>query len=411
MNDTHVRTMVKGLVLALLGSCALFAGDAGATPGDLDTSFGTGGVTTTANGSAEAVAIQADGKIVAAGTGNQSFVLIRYNTDGTPDVAFGNAGVVRTTIGYFCEAHAVTVQGDGKIVVAGRSYGSTYYLTLARYNGDGSLDGTFGSAGIVTLAVGDDSGAHGISIQSDGKIVVAGYSHNAISFVFLLARFNPDGTLDSAFGAAGLASTAIANSAVAQALAIQSDGKIVAAGDSWDGSADTFALARHNSDGSPDLGFGIGGVVTTGVVGIARSVAIQSDGKIVAAGTPYQLVRYNADGTLDATFGGTGIVSTHVAKGEGQAYALAIQSDGKIVAAGTAGTGRYGTNYNFVLSRYGSDGMLDGSFGVGGLAITDVGGPSSSDGVYALAVQNDGKLVAAGYCSNANDVAVARYLP
>ena len=339
--------------------------------GSLDTTFGIGGKVTTSIGSehsyALSVAIQGDGKIVVVGyTLNDSdadLALARYNLDGSLDTSFGLGGIVTTAIEFArIYANFVAIQGNGKIVLAGYVLNeSDAHFALARYNIDGSLDTSFGIGGIVTTAVGSYYDiAYSVKIQSDGKIVVAGYSWNGSDNDVALVRYNIDGSLDTSFGIGGKIATAIGSSEdAALSMAIQSDGKIVAAGYSYIGRNRTFALARYNSDGSLDTSFGIGGKVTTAIGSAsdqALSMAIQSDGKIVAAGSSenesdddFALVRYNVDGSLDTSFGIGGIVTTAIGSSFDYAYSVAIQSNGKIVAVGHSFNG---SDEDFVLARY-----------------------------------------------------------
>jgi uncharacterized delta-60 repeat protein len=402
-----------------------------AAQGDLDPSFGTGGKVTTPVGSgyddAHALVVQSDGKLVAAGFSNDvsnydfaDFAVVRYNTDGTLDGTFGTGGKVTTPVGSASDyAEALVVQSDGKLVAAGYSNtGSSYDFAVVRYNSDGTLDGTFGTGGKVTTPVGSGSDyAEALVVQSDGKLVAAGfYNTGSFNYDFALVRYNSDGTLDGTFGTGGKVTTPVGSSGdVAEALVVQSDGRLVAAGSSRNGSYDDFALVRYNTDGTLDGTFGTGGKVTTPVGSSndgARALVVQNDGKLVAAGYSYNginndfaLVRYNSDGTLDGTFGTGGKVTTAVGSSNNLAFALVVQSDGKLVAAGPSSNG---SNDDFAVVRYNSDGTLDGTFGTGGKVTTPVG--SSGDVARALVVQSDGKLAATGMSlTESYDFAVVRY--
>jgi uncharacterized delta-60 repeat protein len=426
---------VLGLLLILFG----FPASALAAGGQLDPSFGGDGKVTTHfagdwEDRARAVAIQDDGKIVAVGhsyTGTSStvtarFALARYNPDGTLDGSFGGDGRVRSYLAEGSEASAVAIQDDGKIVAAGYSYLRYRRVAVARYNPDGTLDDSFGGDGKVSTHFGGRSFdmALAVAIQDDGDIVAAGDSHGATHHRFALARYHPDGTLDSSFGGDGKIRTTFAgkNDAHSSAVAIQDDGRIVAAGSSTVPNVDTgphtrFALARYDPDGTLDDSFGGDGkVVTThfvkrGGFAEASAVAIQADGKIVAAGTTavsttqFALARYNLDGTLDSSFGGDGKIRTHFADSGGDVgWAVAIQDDGKIVAAGRS-EGR------FALARYDDAGTLDPAFGGDGKVRTHFGWGGTCvnpGGASGLAIQADGKIVAAG-CARGR-FALARYL-
>jgi uncharacterized delta-60 repeat protein len=414
---------VASVVLAL--AALVFA-----APGDLDTTFGAGGKVTTDFGSndlGQAVAIQPDGQIVVAGSttgsSSQQFALARYNSDGSLDPAFGGTGKVTTQIDPSpqtgARAFAVAVQPDSKIVAAGYSTRSGLHSAFARYNSDGTLDTSFNANGRIIITNFDRDGygiIRSLAVQSDGKIVGAGYNGGAFTHDFVIVRLNPNGSLDPAFGGAGGVVTSISSTNnEAYAVALQSDGKIVAAGYSNNGSNDDFAVVRYNTDGSLDTTFGGTGKVTTPIgsdYDDAYAIAIQPDGKIVVAGASvmssndFALVRYNPDGSLDTTFNGTGKVITPIGDGNDVAQAVAIQPDGKIVAAGYSSNG---ANDDFVLARYNPDGSLDTTFHGIGKVRTPIG--SSTDQAFGIAIQRNGRIVAAGYSFNGsnNDFALARY--
>jgi uncharacterized delta-60 repeat protein len=339
------------------------------TDGTLDPSFGSDGKVTTDFGrkggeAALGIAIQADGKIVAVGYAgshrdyrlssgrNPRFALARYNPDGTLDTTFGGDGRVTTDMFDGARwrieaANALAVQADGKIVVAGTA---GVRGGLVRYQTDGTLDASFGDGGKIL----DDFASQftSVAIQADGKVVAAGAS---VAPDFALARYNPDGTLDPGFGDGGWVTTRFdecCSWAFANSVSLQADGKIIAAGNWVIGCEpgghcdDRFALARYNPDGSPDTTFGEAGMVTGDFEGWINAVAIQGDGKIVAAGWAvgrFTLVRYLTDGSPDAGFGGDGRVA--IFPPYSAATAIAIQADGKIIVAGSA------TDAGFALAR------------------------------------------------------------
>jgi uncharacterized delta-60 repeat protein len=402
-------------VLVLLPWSVVFA-----APGELDPSFDGDGVVLTDFGAtterAVDTAIQSDGKIVAAGESGGDFALARYNPDGSLDISFGGDGKVTTDFGGVRDiADAVAIQSDGKIVAAGRFFPRPYSddFALARYNSDGSLDTSFGVSGKVITNLGGADVIEDVAIQSDGKIVAAGFRLFP-GWDFALARYNPDGSLDTSFGVNGVVITDFGSTDQAVAIAIQPDGKIVATG--FSGAfqpVSDFAVARYNSDGSLDTSFDADGKVTTdfGDFDQARAMALQSDGKIVAAGftfaagtQDFALARYNPDGSLDTSFHFDGTVITDLGGGEAALDAMQLP-DGKIVAAGVANVG----GQDFSLVRYSPNGFLDTSFGVNGVVLTDIGG---SDIAFALAVQPaDGRYVAAGASESDtdSDFALARY--
>ena len=257
--------------------------------------------------------------------------------------------------------------------------------------------------------------ASSVVIQPDGKILVAGGAFPNFTFLgdFELVRYNPNGTLDTSFGAGGIVTTSFpGQGSYAFALALQSDGKIIAAGtdfvnfSSEDSSNTDFGLERYNSDGTPDTTFGNGGQVTTDFDGFnddAFSVLVQTDGKIVAVGSAknpatfydFAAVRYLANGTIDTTFGVAGRVRTDFGHADfDQARSAVLQPDGKIVAAGTAIFNNT-LSEPFALARYTSNGTLDTTFDSDGKLFIDFG--SFDQTAYHVLLQPDGKIVAAGY--------------
>jgi uncharacterized delta-60 repeat protein len=345
---------------------------------------------------------------------------------GDLDPSFGSAGTVLTDFGPDGPtlASGVALQPDGKIVAAGytnsRGISALLDFALARYNPDGSLDSSFGAGGKVVTVFGAwiSSAASAVALQPDGKIVAAGFSSaSAGGEGFALVRYNPDGSLDASFGNGGKVLTDFAPGSrdVATALALQPDGQIVAAGWSDASGSQDFALTRYTPDGSLDVTFGTDGKLLTDF-GYATSdatfgIALQSDGKIIAAGGSvadyrfaFSLARYNPDGSLDASFGNGGKVLTDFAPGTGEAaYGVALQPDGRIVAAGFSNASG---SQEFALARYHPDGTLDASFGTGGKVQTDF--PAFSEAARAVAVAPDGKIVAAG---EGDGFALARYNP
>ncbi|GAA4011223.1 calcium-binding protein [Streptomyces plumbiresistens] len=360
-------------------------------------------------GEDEEVVLQSDGRIVTAGTewGNTSltdFSLKRHNADGTVDTSFGTGGEVLTDFeGGDDQAHAVAVQGD-RIVVVGRTEraeGGCCWFTVARYTSGGSLDTTFGGGdGWVRTDFGADGAAdaEAVLVDGQGRILAAGQSGGE----FAVARYNDDGSLDTTFGGGdGRVTTSFEGGAFGYDMALRPDGRIVVAGYSGSTSFD-FAVARYNPDGSLDTTFSGDGRVTTDLGGYnwGHTVAVQSDGKIIASGSTgndFTLVRYTTNGTLDSAFG-TGGVMTTAFTGGSAVQELVVQPDDRIIAGGSAGS-------DFALARYNPDGSLDTGFGTGGRTTTDFG---DTDGVRSLALQPDGRILA--YGSSGEDRALARYL-
>lgn len=342
------------------------------------------------------------------GGNNDDFGIVRYNSDGTLDNTFGTDGRVTTTFGHNDIASAVAIQADGKIVAAGSN---NHVFLLGRYSTDGTLDPTFGAGGqVITDSGFNGDKGNGVVIQPDGKIVIAGYAETGTTNIwdFFLARYNSDGSLDTTFGGDGTVRTDFNNNFdVAQSIALQPDGKIVVAGwseplfgsDPLIGANDDIALARYNPDGTLDFNFGMGGKVITdsGSDDFAFALRIQPDGKIVIAGDFYDgtdrffsMWRYNSDGSLDTGFGTGGQILNNFSSSCGGGMSLDIQANGKIV-----------TIQCQVVARYQSDGSLDNMFGTNGRVNIDFSGS-------AIALQTDGKIVVAGISND--DQVVARFL-
>ncbi len=298
------------------------------------------------------VKLQGDGKILVAGrvSGGDSgdFALARYNADGTPDTMFSGDGRVTTDfssaedIGY-----DIAVQGDGRILVIGSStVGSDADLALARYDANGSLDTTFSTDGKATIDFGSTwEAGESIAVQADGRILAAGHSDAG----FALARYNADGTLDTTFSEDGLLTTGFdGEEAFGRSVALQTDGRILLGGTSHgNGGARSMAVARYNSDGTLDPTFSEDGkvLVDFGHPSECEALAVQSDGKIVVAGNAdrgnekkaFAVARLNPDGTLDTTLSSDGKVT--VALSERTSYFgrdVALHGEDRIVLVGAA---------------------------------------------------------------------------
>jgi uncharacterized delta-60 repeat protein len=333
---------------------------------------------------------------------------------GDLDPTFGAGGRVRTDFGAYESGSAVAVQPDGGGALLFGDIG------VVRYKSDGSLDTGFGSGGRVVLDFGNTADAAGaVRIQPDGKIVVAGsaYAPGPSRSDFALARLNADGTPDNTFGTNGKVTTAFpaGRHSGASAVAVQADGKLVAAGIVYtsgqpDGYSSDFAVARYNADGTPDNAFGAGGLAALDFDHSdgAAGVIVQPDGRVVLSGSAWDITgglgqpvgcavaRLDANGSPDAAFDGDGKV-TFSFLGQDWCSGLALQPDGRVVVAGSASTGHSLTEPDFGLARLNSDGSLDATFGEGGRVTADF--ESGSDRPSGVAVLPGGKIVAAGEVS------------
>src|SRR6267378_2453249 len=439
---THFRVICASAVMVLIMSGRI----AQAVDGDLDPTFGTDGKVLTdfdhSTDIANAVAIQAEGKLVVVGTtyrdndfSNEDFAVARYNPDGTLDKTFGIGGKVQTDFpGLAAVASSVVIQPDGKIVVAGGAFPLFTFLgdfKVARYNPNGTLDTSFGDGGIVTTTFPEGSYAFDVALQPDGKIIAAGTVF--VDFIigessntdFALARYNPDGTPDATFGNGGQVSTDFVGfEDDAFSILIQPDGKIIAVGSANDPATFyDFAAVRYLSNGTIDTTFGVAGKVHTDFgdqnFDRARSAALQPDGRIVAAGFAisqnglvqnFAVARYSSNGILDTSFSTDGMMQIDFGSCCQSASKVLLQRDGKIVTVG--GSNGESSEDDFLLARLNPRGSLDNTFGVGGQVRTSFG--DLNGGANGAALQSDGKIVAVGFQATFSNqwanFALARYL-
>jgi len=351
--------------------------------------------------------------VLAAGGLVNSAPVVSATTAGGLDPTFGPGGRVVTNLGSNRYAVGVALQADGKIVALG-----SQDITVARYNADGTLDATFGSGGSVITDFGAMDFGRAVAIQSDGKIVALGTTGCCSGpFAVVLARYNNNGTLDSSFDGDGKVTLPLSSTDnFAASLAMQADGKILLGG-SLDGQ---LLVVRLDSDGSMDNTFGTGGeAVPFNDTGLANSIAVLPDGRIVAGGTrtnccgnhdDFLLARLNDDGTPDLTFGPSsdGRVVADLNNGsEDDAFGIAIQSDDSTVVAGISHN--VFAPYDIAVARFASDGSLDPTFGTNGLVITDLG--ANYEVARAVALDGDGKVIVAGQSTGntASDFFVIRY--
>ncbi|MFT3953748.1 MAG: delta-60 repeat domain-containing protein [Piscinibacter sp.] len=388
----------------------------GGLPGAIDTSF-QGGAQFVSPGEGEdyaaALAVQPDGKVLSVGwtstaAGGTDLALVRHGRDGVLDAGFGSGGKVVTGFaasGGADQAYAVALQRDGKILVGGSTAtsGTDLDFLLVRYHADGRLDTSFGQGGKVVTSFGTSTDRiNAILVQDDGKIVVGGESDQGSTTTgidFALARYNTDGSLDAGFGNAGKVLTPVRSQSARDSIyamtwqQVGNQKRIVAVGGEGD-----FAAVRYLADGQLDGGFGSGGKVGAlfgSTIGAARAVLATPQGQLVLAGSSMNdvaLARLNADGTLDAGFGTGGRVITALAADNWDAAtALVRQADGKLIVGGWVYEGA-GSAGNFALLRYSGDGAADATFGSAGRVVTPVAAPMQRDAGRALALQADDRI-------------------
>ncbi|HEY6188831.1 MAG TPA: Calx-beta domain-containing protein, partial [Pyrinomonadaceae bacterium] len=431
--------------LVLLAALFILCGSqqASAAGGDLDTTFGgsgfiplmTGDIIN--DGAATAVVLQPDGKLVislysTSSSGTNKIYLVRLNTDGSFDSSFGSGGKALVDF----SAVALALQPDGKIVMASKGENPVPDkpdFLLTRYHTNGALDTSFGTNGRVrTDFLGREDSPSALILQPDQKIVVAGVAFTGDTSTgkegssFALARYNPDGSLDTSFGTGGKVLTNFPDRfSLARDVLFLPDWKLVVAGKTMskipNTIADDFALARYNTDGSLDSTFGTSGRVTKDIkpTDDAYSLARQQDGRLLVGGTTADfldhtspndaaLLRFNTDGTLDTTFGTDGFTTLDFAKREERFEKVFVQSDGKIIVFCDANAANSGQGSLWALARYKPDGTLDQTFGQGGTKQLTNG----YNGLDAV-IQPDGKIVIVGktfYLEFGALAAAGRYL-
>lgn len=315
---------------------------------------------------------------------------------GAIDTAFAKSGFATTAPGTWAGAAANLVQPDGRIVTAGQAKVNGIDVILAnRFNADGSLDTGFGTNGTVTVPVGAaagmDSGA-ALVRQGDGKLVLVGTGTVSAGMHFTAVRLTSNGARDKSFGTQGIATVPIGRTSIANAVVVQPDGRIVISGGAIFGSEVRYAVTRLTAKGNLDTSYGTNGITSVPVTGTAWGMVLQSDGRVVLGGQattgsrPYVAVRLTSSGALDPTFDGDGIRTVDVAGG-GMCVGIALQGDGRLVLTGAVDTAS-GTAVGTI--RLNADGSLDPAFGAGGISTF------AGNGVNALVIQPDGRIVLAG---------------
>lgn len=435
--------------IALACACVIAAGSARAA-GNLDPLFqgkiakpiGTG------VDRAYDMVVQPDGKIILAGAtfvNNNSvtdIALVRFNSDGGTDPTF-NFGqpVVKSFSTLNDVANAVALQADGKILVAGYTIvNGQGRMMVARFTADGTLDSSFGNQGLVVIASDSGESVNGMTTQmvnGEEKIVVVGYT--GISNIdFAVIRLNANGTPDGTFGNQGRVVTNVNGSTdYPNDVAIENvngQDKIVVVGysrfDAGGGSFnDDFAVVRYNSDGTLDTTFDTDGKVITNLSSIdhANAVAIVNVtgvNKIVVGGLSYlnsrsqfTVVRYNVNGSLDQEFNGTGRNVPVLSAFDSQILDIVGQPDNKVVAVGVSRNGTTGANPDFAVARFNVDGRLDQTFGGCGTIVTSMAQGAGNDIFYGVGIGDGGRIIAAGHTvngpvtSNNDDFALVGYLP
>ena len=378
-----------------------------AHPGDLDTSFGSGGRKTVNFGgidAARAVLVQPNGRVLAAGGGGptSSFCVVRLRSaNGTLDPTFGSGGKRLVDFGTDDESvHGAALQPDGKIVLAGDS---RLQPAVVRLKANGALDTTFDGDGKKLFSWGAIGRVTAVVVAPNGKILLGGFSGPEGGNI-QVARMKANGAFDTTFGTGGIATVDFGGTEFGEAMARQADGRILVAGRS---SAGGPVVARLRATGVLDPDFGGDGRVTLPGGGSLSAVLVQPDRNIVVAGNAsgsatMTVTRLKPDGSLDATFGTGGTTTVAFGSLANPLGGAARQPDGKIVIAGYTQDGE-----DVAVARLNTNGSLDPGFGVGGKATIEFGTATFGN---AVALSPNGRIVVVGQKTGGDDFAVARLL-
>ncbi len=335
--------------------------------------------------------------------------MARYLQNGEMDFDFGNLGVnQRVTTDLEGEAYSVAIQKDNKIVITGYSISSVTNneeITLIRFTENGNIDKSFGNKGLIVTEVSDKKDVgESVAIQHDGKIVVVGSTDHKPTTDIVLIRYDENGNIDYSFGINGIVITDIKSSLdIGKSLVIQSDGKIVVAGFTHIINKFFMTLLRYDSNGDLDPTFGESGIVVTDINGRRgkMDMAIQNDGKIILVGPSevenshhFTVLRFNTNGSLDKNFGNNGVTKTIIGN-YSEAESVALDLNGNIVVAGTTELG----NEQFVVAMYDQNGMLVHDFGSDGIVKTSFI-KNSVDRAHSVVIDNVGNIIVAGETEN-----------
>jgi uncharacterized delta-60 repeat protein len=410
------------LVAICIALTSLVGNIAVAAPGQLDSTFGSGGIATGPPGNFSAVGsaavVQPDGMTVVAGARTEAqatrFCLARFDEYGAIDLSFGNSGHAQINAGDAgSQAFSVALQADGKILTGGMclSFEFTVGFCLARFLANGMTDTSFAANGISrTSGTSESSWITSLRVLSNGKILAAGRCSGespSAPVQLCVARYLESGAIDVSFGRDGRAILGSDVSTFGVALVVAPNGGILVAGNcTGPVTLNNFCVSQFSTNGTLDREFGTAGLSITSMGGdgfeSALSVALTQDGHIVLAGycsvasrISFCLARYRPDGGLDTNFGLSGKVITQIGV-LGGARSVAIQSDGKIVAAGDCNPS-ISQSTDFCLVRFDSSGAVDTSFGVSGRVIAAIG--SGEDRGRAIVLLPTGDLILVGECA------------
>ncbi len=371
--------------------------------GQLDTSFDGDGIARIDLGGvnewATTLLIEPNGRIIVAGGAEAAFAVARLLPSGQLDTGFSGDGLLVRQLNYSDTAYGLTRQSDGKILVVGTSlvtqaYPQTNYdMSVMRLTVHGGIDTTFGFSGItyanfVASNFSRDQGS-GIAVQADGKILISGSAYGGFRQYTGVARFMADGTLDNSFGIEGRVRVSVGNDVTGGQVIPLADGGILV--------SNYRSVLALDSNGNLNPDFGTGGIAwANGTVG---GMARQSDGAILLAGAfqrGFAVKRLLADGTPDDSFSKDSVALLVMGLSLDVANHSALQSDGKIIVAGSNSQG-------FAIARYLPNGTLDSSFSGDGLLELNFGDEFYDSAATAIAAQSDGRIIVTGWVREENN--------
>lgn len=401
------RIALTTVLVVAMGSVA----PSGAWDGELDHSWDGDGIrylgATDTISRGYGVALQCDGKVVVTGVAeavaeDAKIMVARFNADGSPDASFATAGRFTITLGdYGASGWDVAVQPDGKIVVVGTAIfnlGGAHAVVL-RLTPAGVLDSSFSSDGLQFLYFNGATSGNAVALQNDGRILIAGKTTSNSSMV--VARLTTNGSLDSTFDSDGsLLLDFTGGDDEARDVKVQPDGRILVVGTAAVPGGSVAVVIRTLNDGTLDTSFGPGAggatAIDFGTYSQGRGLVLQSDGKIVAAGstdfsTSIAVARLTENGILDTSFSGDGMAYLDLVLGPDEGWDIAVHGKGRVLVVGTAyASGRQ----HVAMARFRPDGGLDSAFGGNGYVLLDFGADSLA---YAVSIQpNDWKAVIVG---------------
>jgi len=407
-HPTRIRRPAVRAVAVLTAALACCAAVALAVPGAPDRTFGDDGrrvLVRDGGDRAGGVAIAPDGRIVVVGDGgpDTAMTVTRLMPDGSSDASFGDDGTRRIDLGGVETGDAVAVGPNGAIVAVGATtVGGN--VVVFRTTASGEPDAAFGPGGVRVLDYGGPDAGHAVLLQQDGRILIAG--EGGAGRALMVTRLAPDGSPDPSFDADGTAGVDLSAAADAGfAVALVGGGRILVGGVT--GSPSDAAIVRFTSTGAVDTTFGVAGTRVIDAGGgddEIRAIAVRPDGRVLAAGVggrprAAKIWGLRPDGSFDAPFGRGGVAGFTSVRRTETADAIALQADGKIVIAGAIGR-------DMLVARFQPGGIPDTTFGRDGRRIVQLGGADAGRGV---AIQPDGAIVAAGETSAGDgDVAVVR---